>query len=170
MAGQKVLVGPGEDFEVEYVDPTGFGGQRKSLLKVDGTAGTVDFPQGVPTAAGVAQTTASLDSNAAHITKVGGPAAAAGTQGKAADSGHRHQIDSNAIRVYNVVLGSNGAGPVTCTGVKVGDKVKGVLNLTDTTDDSAKFESTVTVNDQIQQTDGGNLSAKKFQFITLAQA
>lgn len=66
--------------------------------------------------------------------------------------------------VSAVGTGHNNVGACTATGFKVGDTVVTVLNLTDGTDDSAKFESAITVADQIQQSDAGNLSAKKYLF------
>lgn len=68
---------------------------------------------------------------------------------------------ANGAILTKLVTGHNNVGACTATGVKVGDKVITCINLTDATDDSAKFESTITVADQLQQTDSGNLSAKK---------
>ena len=63
-----------------------------------------------------------------------------------------------------VAAGRNGAGAVTATGAKVGDKVVTAFNHTDGTSDAAKFQAVVTVADQIQQTDAGDLSTKTFLF------
>ncbi len=64
------------------------------------------------------------------------------------------------------VAGHNGAGAVTLTGAKVGDKVVGVTQLTTTFQDGkANFESTITVADQIQQSSATNFSAVVFQFV-----
>jgi hypothetical protein len=60
-----------------------------------------------------------------------------------------------------VCSGNNGAGACTLTGAKVGDKVIGVINLTDAADVKASYESTITVADQIQQTSATDLSLKK---------
>lgn len=68
---------------------------------------------------------------------------------------------SNSDQVL-VVTGNNGAGQCTATGTRVGDKVIGMVNLTDATDDKAKFEAAITVADKVVQSDAGNLSAKKF--------
>lgn len=56
--------------------------------------------------------------------------------------------------------GRNLAGACTLAGVKVGDKVACVTGLVAATvgDQSAKFESTITVNDQIQQSQASDLS------------
>ncbi len=64
-----------------------------------------------------------------------------------------------------VFTGSNGAGPCSLPGATVGMNVEFVLNLTDETADGSKFESTITVVDQIQQTDVGDLSTKHFFLI-----
>jgi hypothetical protein len=69
-----------------------------------------------------------------------------------------------------VFTGLNGAGAVTLTGAKVGDKVVLLVNLTDATDGSGSFEATVTVADQLQQSSGSNLSAKKFAVLLLSQS
>jgi hypothetical protein len=50
-----------------------------------------------------------------------------------------------------VVASGNGVGARTATGLKVGDRVFTAVNLTDLADQSASFESTITVVDQIQQ-------------------
>lgn len=68
---------------------------------------------------------------------------------------------SNSDQVL-VVTGKNGTGACTATGARVGDKVIGMVNLTDATDDKANFELAITVVDQIQQSSASNLSAKKF--------
>ncbi len=64
-----------------------------------------------------------------------------------------------------VFTGSNGAGPCSLPGATVGMNVEFVLNLTDETADGSKFEAVITVVDQIQQTDVGDLSTKHFFLI-----
>jgi len=64
---------------------------------------------------------------------------------------------------------SGGATHITATGVKVGDKVIMVSNVTDHTSAAGDFEATVTVNDQIQQT-SVDLSAKTLVILVLAQS
>jgi hypothetical protein len=63
-----------------------------------------------------------------------------------------------------VVAGRNGAGAITATGFKVGDKVVAATNLTDGTGDGASFETEITVADQIQQSSASNLTTKKYVF------
>lgn len=57
--------------------------------------------------------------------------------------------------------GKNGAGACTLTGAKVGDLVQSVTGVAAGTvgNQASKFETTITVADQIQQSDAGNLSA-----------
>lgn len=64
---------------------------------------------------------------------------------------------------------SGGATHITATGVKIGDSVVMVANVTDHTSAAASFESTVTVADQIQQSIT-NLSAKTLVILVLAQS
>ena len=60
--------------------------------------------------------------------------------------------------------GAVAAGPCTAAGLKVGDLVLSVTGVAAATvgDQSAKFEATITVNDQIQQVDAGNLSSNVY--------
>lgn len=79
---------------------------------------------------------------------------------------HKTTLDGleagTSVRTY-LFTGKNGTGACTLTGAVVGDKVCGhVINKTDDTADTANFEATVTVVDQIQQSSASNLSAKKF--------
>lgn len=57
--------------------------------------------------------------------------------------------------------GKNGVGACTLVGVKVGDIVRSVTGIAVGTvgDQSAKFEATITVADQIQQSNATDLSA-----------
>lgn len=61
-------------------------------------------------------------------------------------------------------VGKNNTGACTATGLKVNDIILSITGLASGTagDQSAKFEAAVTVNDQIQQTDAGNLSANVY--------
>lgn len=61
-------------------------------------------------------------------------------------------------------VGHNNTGACTLTGVKVGDEVLSVTGVASGTVgvQGAKFETVITVNDQIQQTDAGNLSANVY--------
>jgi hypothetical protein len=61
------------------------------------------------------------------------------------------KIAAGALDQFMVTAG-NGSGARTCTGATVGDKVVAVMNITDGVDSSADFETTITVADQIQQT------------------
>ena len=61
-------------------------------------------------------------------------------------------------------VGKNLAGACTATGLKVGDLVLSVTGVVaaDVGDMAAKFEATITVNDQIQQSAAENLSTKVY--------
>lgn len=67
-----------------------------------------------------------------------------------------------AMHRSGVITGTNGASSITLAGAKVGDKVFGLLNVTDATDGAASFESVITVAGKIQQIDAADLSTKKF--------
>lgn len=68
------------------------------------------------------------------------------------------------VVVMKTQVGNNGAGALALTGTAVSDRVLSVQNLTDLTDDSDHFETTITVDNQIQQSSADNLSAKKMLF------
>ena len=75
---------------------------------------------------------------------------------------------ANALKV--VANGLNGAGAVTVTGALVGDHIELVLNLTDATDATASFESTVSVAGQVQQTSASDLHLKVCVFFVQPQS
>ncbi len=60
--------------------------------------------------------------------------------------------------------GNNGAGACTLTGAAVGDRVIGIAGLSTGALGfaDASFEATITVADQIQQSNAGNLSANNY--------
>ncbi len=67
-------------------------------------------------------------------------------------------------------VGRNGAGAVTVAGVKVGDKVVSVTNLSVPADLTSSFESTVTVAGQVQQSSATDLSAVVCLFYVVKQS
>lgn len=69
-----------------------------------------------------------------------------------------------------VFTGAAAPGACTLTGAKVGDKVVSLVNITDGTSDKAKFENTITVADQIQQSSSDNLSTKKFSVLLVVKS
>ena len=82
---------------------------------------------------------------------------------------HKSTLDGleagTSLKQY-LFTGKNGAGAITLTGTAVGDKVCGhVINETDLTNDSANFEATITVANQIQQSSASDLSTKKFSVL-----
>lgn len=68
--------------------------------------------------------------------------------------------------------GKNEAGACTMTGVNVGDVVLSVTGtvIADVGDKASLFESTITVNDQIQQTSATDLSTKIFIALILRKS
>jgi hypothetical protein len=71
---------------------------------------------------------------------------------------------------YKVFLGRNGAGGCYLPGVRRGDSVSGLVGLVGMTgDQSALFETVVTVDDQIQQVSTSNLTNIYFRarFVSL---
>ena len=66
--------------------------------------------------------------------------------------------------------GSDGAGACTATGLKIGDVILGVTNITDVGDASSDFEAVVTVNDQIQQSVAGNYSTTTMLALVLQKS
>lgn len=78
---------------------------------------------------------------------------------------------NDSAEAYEIILfaGKNGAGACTATGLNAGDKI---LSVTGTVvglvgDQSAGFESVVTVDDQIQQSSESNLSANLYMALIL---
>lgn len=80
-------------------------------------------------------------------------------------------LSAGSIRVLTSV-GHNTAGACTLTGAKIGDTVIGISNVTDHTTllPTTDFEATITVNDQIQQVNSGNLSAKTIIVFLVAKS
>jgi ABC-type uncharacterized transport system ATPase component len=68
--------------------------------------------------------------------------------------------------------GRNGAGACTMTGVKAGDVVLTVTGTVaaDVGDKASLFETTITVNDQIQQSSATDLSTKVFMALILRKS
>lgn len=111
-----------------------------------------------------------LDTTASDITAVGA-AKVAGAVGKAADSGHVHQLDKSCFHVV-YVTGVAAAGPATATGVKAGDQVLAMLDLTAAplVNGAGNFESTITVNGQIQQSSASDLHLHTYLLIVVAKS
>lgn len=80
-------------------------------------------------------------------------------------------FDTGSGLFVTTQFGKNGAGALTLTGVKVGDKVVGVTQLTTTFADlTASYETTITVVNQIQQSSATDFSAVKIQFMIVRQS
>jgi len=73
------------------------------------------------------------------------------------------QLEAIALS-YRNFAGRNGAGSITLTGVRVGDTVSTVVGIIGATgDQSAAFESVITVDDQIQQLSSEDLALKWYR-------
>jgi hypothetical protein len=78
---------------------------------------------------------------------------------------------SSASQRLLAFAGHSGAGACTATGTKVGDTVVGIIDLAAASvSAAASFESTITVNDQIQQSSASNLSAVKYALLVVAKS
>jgi len=78
------------------------------------------------------------------------------------------QLEAIALS-YRNFAGRNGAGGITLTGVRVGDTVSTVVGIIGASgDQSAAFESVITVDDQIQQLSAEDLSLKWYRAYILA--
>lgn len=77
---------------------------------------------------------------------------------------------SGANALKQVATGSAGAGPVAVGRALKGDHVELVVNLTGNADVTASFESIVSVNAQVQQTSGSDLSAQTLLFFVQPQS
>lgn len=69
-----------------------------------------------------------------------------------------------------VTTGRNGAGAITATGAKVGDKVVQALNMTTPANAASLFESTITVLNQLQQVSASNLTSQTYSFLIIHQS
>ena len=145
----------GEPFLIQFLDRA-FGKRKVDVFKVaDGLgvnpAGTVEVGQG-----GLG---AVIGSTAAGTTTLQGTIVSPKTLLGAA----------NFLIVSQD--GKNGAGALTLTGAKVGDKVLNVTQVTATSADvTSSFEATITVANQIQQSSATDLSAKVCTFYILHQS
>lgn len=64
---------------------------------------------------------------------------------------------------------STGSGGIAFTGVKVGDSVEFVLNLTGDADATSSFESTISTTGFIQQTSSSSLTGNTYLFFVQPQ-
>ena len=107
-----------------------------------------------------------LAAGAVDATQIASGAVTATKLGSNAVTGTKLSVSALAFLVFN---GVNGAGACTLTGAKVGDKVVGVTNLTDGSSGTSSFEATISVANQIQQSDAANLSTKKFNILLVVK-
>ncbi len=104
---------------------------------------------------------------AASATVAGKVELAIDAEAKAGSDSTRALTPANLAAVLAAVkvatfAGHNGAGACTLTGAVAGDVVIGVAGLTDMGIADGSFEAAITVNDQIQQSSGVDLSLKNF--------
>ena len=84
--------------------------------------------------------------------------------------GWKDDLDDNFTSLQLIAFaGKNGAGACTATGLAVGDKILSVTGVAAGTvgDQSALFETVVTVDDQIQQSSATNLSSNIYLALVL---
>lgn len=81
-------------------------------------------------------------------------------------------VDTIANVELIAFAGHNGAGACTATGLKVNDVILSVTGVVaaDVGDQSANFETVVTIADQIQQTAAGNLNTKVYMALVLRKS
>lgn len=137
--------------------PTAGSTNANLLFEYTGSSGPVvgtdaiTFAQAAAAVTGAAVASALLTGGAAN--SVTGNALAAGAQRLLAFAGH------------------NNVGACTLTGAKIGDTVTGVIDLAaGSVSAASSFESTITVNDQIQQTSSSNLSGVKYAALLVAKS
>ncbi len=88
----------------------------------------------------------------------------------AADAVDGPALSASSLRLL-AFAGVAAAGPATATGVKVGDTVVGVIDIAAASvSAAASFESTITVNDEIQQSSASDLSLKKYALLVVAKS
>jgi len=122
---------------------------------------------------GAQAATADIADNAVTNAKIG--AAAVDTTELAAGACTLPKFDHAGIKVLRFD-GVGGPGPATLTGAVVGDRVLAVFGVTTATaamvgDGAANFEAVITVDGQIQQAAGGDLSGNDYIAILIpAQA
>lgn len=175
---KQIIVSQGEPFQIEFLDRV-FGKRSKVVLKVSDVDGTVTV-NGTKLSGSQNFTGNLVATGNAHFSGtllVGGATTlstslSVGTTlavtGVSTFTGLA-KLPSSSFLVA-VTTGHNGAGAVTLTGAKIGDKVIGVANLTAPADLKSGFETTITVNDQIQQSSATDLSTTKVQVMLLHQS
>ncbi len=145
------------------------------------TKGKVELATDAETITGTddtrAVTPASLTARTSTATRTGIVELATDAEAKTGTDTARAVTAANLRAVLTGIVtisfdGKNGAGACTAVGAVAGMKVLGVFGITGGAlgNAAASFETTVTVNDQIQQSAGGNLSANDYVAILLAVA
>lgn len=91
-----------------------------------------------------------------------------GVYGSQGPTGAKTLLAGNPF-VPGVVTGRATPGAITLTGALPGDLVVMATNMTTPANAATLFESTITIAGQIQQTSATDLSASKFQILTVHQ-
>jgi hypothetical protein len=74
----------------------------------------------------------------------------------------RYQMSAITKKEPMQLKGINGKGGIPCSNVRVGETVFGALNLNAGTNDTANFESTISVAGQIQQLSASDLRSTEY--------
>jgi hypothetical protein len=178
----KEIVSQDAPFEIEALDAQ-FGGRRSSIMKADidvnGTTtltisaaltitGVLSTPGGISyTGALAGTTTVTAGTDVVATRDV--------TAGRDVTAVRKMTVNGALVMAGNpfrklVAVGSNLAGDITFTGAKAGDLLLVAMNMTDNTDDTAKFEATVGANGKLAQTAAENLSTKTYLFLLIKQS
>lgn len=142
---------------------------NSNLTTLAGAGLPIPLAQGGTAAASAAAARTSLGLGTAATEDTGdflaSSVGAVGSTNLAADAVGAAALSPASLRLITF-MGRNGAGACTATGLKVGDKVSSLLDASGPpfTDARSDFQSTITVNDQIQQVNAGDLSSK-FYFL-----
>lgn len=114
--------------------------------------------------------TADLAALAVTVAKLGPLAVTTAKIDAGAVTGAKLGVAGNSSGSFT---GNNGAGACTLTGALIGERVFMIARFDAVSDDNGgmdDFESVITVDDQIQQSDGADLSAATFMIMLLPAA
>jgi hypothetical protein len=164
------------DHNVDLVDSLGVTGDASAIAK-----GKVELATDAETITGTDDTRAVTPAGLAALTATGTRKGlvelAIDAEAKTGTDTARAITAANLRAVLTGIVtisfdGRNNVGACTAVGAVAGMKVLGVFGITNGAlgNAAASFEATVTVNDQIQQSAVGNLSANDYVAILLAVA
>ena len=84
-------------------------------------------------------------------------------------SGYTYILPPGMFKTF-CTQGVSAAGPITATGVNVGDAIVMAADITEHSQTLSNFETRVSVANQIQQLTATDLSAKTHVFMVIAQS